>query len=665
MTSEFWKKLSSSQQNRIRSELLRLAFSNNSANLLVNGLASISVLVFFDLKNLWLWIWLLLVVAISMARWALAMAFSKHCNDGVLTEQNRLYWQRLFGGGLLLGALMWVVLVWTTINGSSLVERYDVFIVVSALAAGATGVLAPLLNMGRVYIGLMLVPPSLCLFLIVTPQPVLGFLGLAFFSVMLVSHYHNHSVLVRSLILQEENRDLVDKLRTHNQEMLELNASLEKKVEERTHVLQNIASHDFLTGLYNRRGLQKWIGERISASPLEEMTVLFLDLDRFKQINDGFGHDLGDKVLEAVARRFAAILPENVAIARWGGDEFVVIVPKDYSEEGLALRLADELRNEMSKLLPIEHLLATVGVSVGVANYPNDATTLTDLIRSADLAVSEAKRLGRGNVQVYKESLSIDKKRKLQIGFALRNATVDGSFSLAFQPIVDVVSGQVVSQEVLSRWCHPTLGNIAPNEFIPIAEDSEHINMLGAWVLAHACSSAMGWGSLPQDTAVAVNVSVRQLLSKRFIDVVCQVLELSGLPANRLHIEVTESVFGENLDSLDVLSALRRLGVETHIDDFGTGYSSLSRLHELPVDALKLDRSFIEDIHGQGRVIVEGVVLMAQSFGLDVIAEGVETLEQAKILHALGVQKFQGYFFKVPDSVPTNVSFDTQWQTLS
>ena len=644
------------RENRIAGELLMLGYRNNRASVLVNLAATVGVAIGLSGPGqVWPWLWLGIVLCISLLRLALDVAFSRQFNgQAPVTPAQRLRWQRPYEAGLVLGASMWVVLVWTQLGYQSIEGQFIILIVVSALAGGATGVLAPLLAVGRVYIGLLLVPACVKLYLLPHPEPVLATLGLIFFVVMLVGHSNNHKIVVRSIALQEENTDLVARLTQHNHDMKELNASLEKRVAERTVALQTMANRDALTGLFNRRGLQRWMDERLSHADPEMIAVLFLDLDRFKQINDGLGHDLGDRVLQEIARCFEARVPEDGAVARWGGDEFVVVVPLTAHDADRGMRLAMTLRERIMAPLKVEGEMLYVGVSIGIARYPRDGKSPSDLIRAADLAATEVKRSGRGNILAYHELLSRVQKRRLEISQALRDAAVDGSLSTVYQPIVDAATGKIMALEALLRWKHAVLGEISPAEFIPIAEDSDRIVEMGEWVLRRACSDAMSWGTGYGAPAVAVNVSIRQLLASNFADTVVETLRTTGLPAARLDIEVTETIFGEQhmTTALEALVRLRKLGVRVHVDDFGTGYSSLSRLHEFPLDALKIDRSFVQAINSHGRVIIEGAILIARRFGLRVVAEGVESFEQAAILQSLGVDMLQGYALGKPMAMP-------------
>jgi diguanylate cyclase len=327
--------------------------------------------------------------------------------------------------------------------------------------------------------------------------------------------------------------------------------------------------------------------------------------------------------------------------------------------------LTRSLQVVISQPVDIQGKTLSLGVSIGSSQYPKDADTAKELILAADLAAAEVKRTGRGQVIAYKAEFANVQRQIFDLSRELGNALLGNEFKLAFQPIVDARSGEIAAFEVLLRWQHPRLGAIAPDVFIPLAEDTDRICEIGDWVLKQACEAAMTWkpglsGHLPK---VAVNVSVQQLLSDSFALRLALMLEATRLPPSRLDIEVTESLFDEaNIDMvLGNVKALRALGVDVHIDDFGTGYSSLSRLHQFPVTAIKIDKSFVAQLDEQGGIIIESAVMIARRFGFKVVAEGVETLAQASTLSALGVDYLQGYYLARPQFEPLIKRYQPDW----
>jgi diguanylate cyclase (GGDEF)-like protein len=650
--------------DRIDLALLLLAFRHNPATLSVNLAAAAAVTgLLAGSQGAWVWAWLGLVTVAAAVRLGIHRAYTRRGREEAERDPAaRHAWQRTHELGLLAGAAMWAVLAVRALPGEDAEGRFTILIVMAALAAGATGLLAPLAGAARAYIGLLLVVPSACLVLVPDPEPVLASLGLVFFVMMLIGHRSNRQVLVRSIALQEENASLVGSLRAQNDRVVELNASLERRVAERTAALETMAHRDALTGLYNRRGLLAWIEQKLEDTERGVTSLLFLDLDRFKQINDGRGHDVGDALLRAVARRFEAAVPHRTVVGRWGGDEFVVVMRTGAGEEPAA-RVAAALHEALAEPIDVNGEPLQVGVSIGVAVHPRDGATATALIRAADLAATEVKRTGRGDTRHYQRTLSEIQRRRLEIGLGLRDAMERGSLRLAYQPIVDARTGRIASLEALLRWHHPELGPVEPGEFIPIAEESDRIVELGAWVLGRSCLEAATWGAVGDPPRVAVNVSVRQLLGTGLVDALRAALDTSGLDPARLELEVTESVFDakHTATTLETLEAAHDLGVRVHVDDFGAGYSSLSRLHDFPIDAIKIDRSFVANLDGAGRTIVEGTMMIARRFGLGVVAEGVETPDQAAALAAMGVDALQGFWLGRPETAPRTLALLPTW----
>lgn len=644
--------------------LLRQALANGRASQLVNIVASTGIALMLGAeKAAWMWWWLSAVALTTALRLGVDMAMRWRLAQSATPTPvavNRMV--LLHCTGLALGGSLWVCLAWFGLPLQDLEGQLKLIIVQSAMAGGAVGVLAPLRRMGPAYIGMLLLPACLQLAWLPHPQIELAVLGGVFCVVMIIGHRNNHGLILNSLRLQEDNIDLIRDLQHKHAEVQAMNLLLEDRVAQRTEDLRAMAHHDALTGLFNRRGILLGL-ERLEARGGtdrhgQRLGALFLDLDRFKQINDGIGHDVGDLVLMQVARRFRACVPEGAVFGRWGGDEFIVLIGAAaggvHDIRAHALQVASALMASLDGVIEVRDERINLGLSIGVAICPSQASSSTELIRAADLAAAEAKRQGRDRVVEFEEVMFATQRRRLEISLALRHATSDDSLRLVYQPIVDARTGRVMALEALLRWRSATLGEVRPDEFIPIAEESDRIVSIGTWVLNRACREAMTWCDATMPPRVAVNVSVRQLLRADFPATVAGVLQSTGLPADRLTLEVTESVFAEqnSADALEALMQLHAMGVQIDVDDFGTGYSSLSRLREFPLDAVKIDRSFVNVLDGPSCAIIEGTVLMARRFGLVVIAEGVETREQAQHLIAMGVGAFQGYLLGRPADVP-------------
>jgi diguanylate cyclase (GGDEF)-like protein/PAS domain S-box-containing protein len=411
------------------------------------------------------------------------------------------------------------------------------------------------------------------------------------------------------------------------------------------------AFHDGLTGLSNRTLFAERLEHAIarSARGAARPAVLFIDLDDFKTVNDSLGHGAGDRLLLEVARRFAAVLRPGDTLARMGGDEFAVLVEAVEDAERpveIAGRLLEQLRPAF------EHAGKEVFVraSVGVAVASDEAGTVEALLRSADAAMYVAKTNGKDRIEVYEPRMHEVALRRLALKADLERALDREELEVVFQPIVDLATRAMLGAEALLRWKHPIRGVVPPGEFIPLAEETGLIVAIGRWVLERAASEAAGWGSGPDAPYVSVNVAPRQLLEEGFAATVGVALQMTGLSPTRLVLEFTEgALIGDAAPVAMVLAELERLGVRLAIDDFGTGFSSLSYLGRLPIDILKIDRSFVADIGSpRGHAVVAAIVRLADALGLDIIAEGVETEAALAALRSLGLTAGQGYLFARP-----------------
>ena len=424
-------------------------------------------------------------------------------------------------------------------------------------------------------------------------------------------------------------------------------------IKESQDKLEYTAHHDALTGLPNRLLFRDRLEQALATARRagEGLALLFVDLDRFKVINDTLGHDAGDLLLQEVARRLLGCLREEDTVARMGGDEFVVIQRRIGQPEDAAL-LAARLLTEVGRPLSLAGHEIVAGLSIGIGLYPRDGEDVSALLKNADAAMYRAKDMGRNCYQYYSDELTAAGLDRLELESDLRQALQRGELLLHYQPQVDLASGQIIGAEALIRWQHPSRGMISPAVFIPLAEDIGIIGSIGEWVLNTACAAAKEWqlAGLPS-LRMAVNVSGRQISTDHVVDKVSTALQRSGLAPQFLEIEVTESVVMKDAArAISTLNALKDLGVALAIDDFGTGYSSLSYLKRFPIDKLKIDKSFVDGLPDEedDAAIAMAIIAMAHSLRHTVIAEGVETAAQFAFLRSRGCDEIQGYFFSKP-----------------
>jgi diguanylate cyclase (GGDEF)-like protein/PAS domain S-box-containing protein len=429
----------------------------------------------------------------------------------------------------------------------------------------------------------------------------------------------------------------------------------ERKQAEATIAFQ--AYHDLLTGLPNRALFKDRLGQAIVHAKRHGQTLatLFLDMDRFKVVNDTLGHLVGDGLLQAVAQRLRGSLREGDTLSRIGGDEFMLLLPHIRTRDNAAY-IADKILASLKQPFHIEGHEIFVGISIGIAVFPDDGDTIESLVKHADIAMYHAKDSGRNDYKFFTHDLQKSFTGRLAVENEMRHALDKQQFEVYYQPQVSIPDQRIRGMEALIRWNHPSRGIVPPNEFIPIAEECGLITPINEWVLAAACRQATLWraSELPAVT-MAVNLSARQIEHPQFVDKFTDCLRENGMGGQGLEIEITESTLMRDMDgSIEKLRKLAELGVEISIDDFGTGYSSLSYLKKLPIHTLKIDRSFIHDLNGHmnnGSTIVAGIAAMAKGLNLNLVAEGVETRAQLDYLRSLGCDAYQGYLFSRPVTV--------------
>lgn len=431
--------------------------------------------------------------------------------------------------------------------------------------------------------------------------------------------------------------------------------------------LSTMAHFDPLTGLPNRvlaRDRLEHAKERIDRRG-GWLAVLFIDLDRFKTLNDSYGHDFGDVVLQAVAQRLQQRCRDEDTLARLGGDEFLLIL-EQLPSPGVASKVAKSLLDALKAPLVLDEARELyVGASIGIAIYPKDGGSAHELIRNADAAMYRAKAQGRNTYSHYLPSLTEEARARFELERSLRGALRSDELSLNYQPLVDLASGRCIGAEALLRWHSADHGAVGPDRFIPLAEESGQIVAIGTWVLQQACRQASMWrrAGLLLDT-IAVNLSPIQFMQQNLVQVVRDALELSGLPANCLELEITEGALMQHTAQAEqTLGELRALGVRISVDDFGTGYSSLAYLRRFALDKLKIDKSFLAGLPSDpsDSQLVQTIIALARNMKLAVLAEGVETLEQKVWLQQHGCDQCQGYLLGRP---MTADAFAGRWQEL-
>ncbi|WP_181364729.1 putative bifunctional diguanylate cyclase/phosphodiesterase [Aeromonas sp. HMWF014] len=419
----------------------------------------------------------------------------------------------------------------------------------------------------------------------------------------------------------------------------------DRKLEELEH--RHLAWHDSLTGLLNRYGLMKSLEAYCGLGG--RFALVFMDLDNFKLVNDNYGHKAGDRLLERVAGRLKQVCPRDVELARLGGDEFTALVPLTHASNR-AQEVADLMLSQMTKPLQLSGVPeVTIGGSIGIAIYPDDADDGDNLITRADMAMYQAKQMGRLRWQRFTPSMQQNLHRKLTLKQFLAKAIGRQELSLCYQPQVDVAKGKLLGYEALLRWHNPVLGHVSPVEFIPLAEEMGLIREIGGWVLSTALAQMAHWQQQWQvPVPVSVNLSGFQL-SSALPELVAQQLKAYGVDAGLLTLELTETVLMLDMKGcIEILDALSEQGIKIAIDDFGTGYSSLAYLNRLPIDTIKLDRSFVV---GLNLPVIRATVAMATSLGLGIMAEGVEDEHELAALRSQGCHVFQGFLFSKPMTV--------------
>jgi diguanylate cyclase (GGDEF)-like protein len=417
--------------------------------------------------------------------------------------------------------------------------------------------------------------------------------------------------------------------------------------------VEYLAYHDGLTGLPNRSLFSRLLAHSIGEAHRYErrLAVAFLDLDRFKQINDTLGHEAGDLLLKEVATRLKGCVRDSDAVARLGGDEFVVLLP-ELEDEKYAAVVAQKILAAAARPFTLMGQEFRVTASIGISTYPQDGLDEQTLTKNADIAMYQAKAEGKNNFQFYSEKLNANSLERLAFESSLRHALERNEFRLYYQAKRNLAGGKITGMEALLRWEHPDLGTVAPMQFIPMAEETGLIIPIGKWVFRTVCLQSIAWQKqgLPA-LSIAVNLTARQFLDERLMSDVAAVLAETGMAPHLLELELNESLLIHDVDNtLRILTGLKTLGVRIAVDDFGTGYSSLALLQRFPLDTIKIDRSFMRDFVGtqEDTGLADAIIAMGKSLSLTVVAQGVETKEQAEHLRVHACDELQGFYFKRP-----------------
>lgn len=603
--------------------------------------------------ELHLWSWLLGYLSLQTLR---TVQFVAHQNRPERFQ--RSIWRTLFGLGVVANQLAWYVLLFIiheALSGFSLGVISGAFMLIAVVSTiGLTS------DRSLLYLNsaLCLVPPMVILFAGEEIWSVVSLGTLAALCLLVVvENIHRSSVhSMKGRLLQKltefrahEMNELNAELTVARERLTEVNTSLEAQVEARTQELNHQATHDMLTGLGNRYFFSRSVAAALEEQRSEDhgFAVYLLDLDRFKEINDGLGHLAGDEVLREIAKRLQAHCDEHRICARWGGDEFVMLqrcAETTADVEQFARALVADLRRP----IPLEQGNISLGASVGIALCPDHGESADELLEHADIAVYRAK-CHRTGVSVYDDRWGLEAAERLQLLQSLRGAVEREEITVSLQPFVSVESGQLTGFEALARWRDPRLDvSVSPGVFIPLAEESGLIQAMGRNLLRKACAALMN--AVPDsELRIAVNISVMQLTHPGYVDDVQAILAETGLAPHRLELELTESLFAGNVTQIRrILSELRALGVRISIDDFGTGYSSISYLRDFPLDTLKIDQSFVAGLRSGGDSLFSSIVSLAHGLKLSVIVEGVETRGDLEKVLRLGGEEIQGFYFSRP-----------------
>ena len=576
-----------------------------------------------------------------------------------------------FTAGIIANSCIWALYSILVLPSASLMEITLSAIILSALAGGTITIMSASTILSVFYMSALLLPYAIVI-LIHQMQDLyyIAWLGFVFWFVMLASAFQAGRSISSTFVLKNQNANLLTLMALEKKEVDRVNrklseanialdnhaATLETEVARRTEEIYRLSNIDSLTNLMNRTAFTKNLNDILRNRSLtkQKFALLFIDLDGFKEINDGFGHKIGDSVLAEISLRLEDVVDKchtkkeqqtKYELCRWGGDEFLMLTP--YSRIEQINSLTATIQKRIKAKINIASNSLSVGASIGVSLYPKHCNSPSELIQFADIAMYHHKHIRSDNAVYFSPELYSDFQHDQFIRDGLKSALKNNEFELQYHPIIDVTTDTVWAIEALIRWQHQNI-NISPDEFVGTAERSGRIIEIGEWVIKQACKEAASW-KFSNSIAVSVNVSSIQLLDKNFINMVDSALQGSGLSPSRLHLEITESVMLENTKLASAqLNAIADRGIHISIDDFGTGYSSLNQLQTMFFDVIKIDRSFLQNLNKRDLTIIAATKLIADEFNASTVAEGIETQEELDTLKRLDIRYIQGYFFARP-----------------
>ncbi|MGI1679189.1 MAG: EAL domain-containing protein [Cellvibrionaceae bacterium] len=649
---------------RIHRTLATLLYEQGISGIIVNFLVSSALLFVVYKGNPFIIYWGVAMGTTLLFRLLDIISWKAYVNG---TEFNGKHYLFRYSLGVCVSGIGWATLPFISFSALSSIELAVVTAIFSGLAGGSTTVLAASRTLVIIYISSVLLAPSICLFIVDQPfSSLLGALGLMYALVMYSSASKASSYTFSAAQLHHQNQDLLDevsfekdqtelsnkKLQQAYSDINKANEDLEHQVLERTERLNVLASIDELTGLKNRHTFVGILNDAVSNAVHngKKFSVLFIDLDGFKEINDIHGHLIGDSVLKTITQRLRHCLKNTDFLCRWGGDEFVLIV--DDTDRDVLLGIGKRIGSHLSQRIDLDDSIIEMGSSIGIATCPDHGRTTTELLNAADVAMYHLKNENKGGCIIFENKFLDTARKEQRLREGLKSAISNNELELYYQAIVPTNIEEPVIYEALMRWTFEGQ-KIPPNTFIQVAENSGSINALGEWAIMMVCDD-LASGILGEDANIAVNISVKQILEENIVDIVSRALQHSNIDPQRLHLEITESFFASNLKFVaNILTQLRNLGVNISIDDFGTGYSSLAYLQALPVDIVKIDRSFIKHLDQGNKSIITATISIARTFGCKVIAEGIENPQQRDALLSLGVDYLQGFYFSIPSPINT------------